>query len=140
MNKLIAICLAILIFLSGCQSSDASMVNKPEILSALREQDLLLKEMKVPKDNIFGMKLNGIRPTTFELDDKLFLVYIYKSELEREKGFKDFQNKTAAVNLVSYNYYEAKNALIFYVHGRNLAIEVERDDKIQKAVDVLNGK
>jgi hypothetical protein len=96
-----------------------------EVLSSFKEHHLSLKESKVSDNNIFGMKLYGVRPTSYEMDGKLLLVFIYHSSKEPEKGLKDFHNKTATANVVSYNLYEVNNVLIFYVHERDLSMEVE---------------
>ena len=64
------------------------------------------------------------------------MIYIYDSIKVTEKGLEDFRNKTATANVVSYNFYEVKNVLLFYVYERDLSMEV--DDKIQEAVNELD--
>jgi hypothetical protein len=65
-------------------------------------------------------------------------VYIYDSTKEREKGLEDFRDKTATSNVESYNYYEVKNVLLFYVHELDLSLEVEVHENIQKVVNELD--
>lgn len=138
MNKLAILFLSIVIFLTACQATDSNLITLVEVLTAFEEQQLTLKEIKVSSKNIFGMKLNGVKPASYELDDKTLLVYTYSSTKDRKKGLEDFHNKTAAADVTSYNSYEVKNILIFYVHELDLSKEVELDDKIQKVVGKLN--
>ncbi|MBS4200037.1 hypothetical protein KHA93_10255 [Bacillus sp. FJAT-49732] len=138
MKKIVIVSLYIMMLLSGCRTSDPNMVDLEEVLSAFKEQNLLLEVTKVPTKNIFGMKLNRVRPDSYKLDDKLLLIYMYTSIKEREKALQDFRNKTATFNLVSFTYYEVKNVLIFYVHGLDLSKKVAIDEKIQKVVGELN--
>lgn len=107
------------------------------MLSSFDEQHLSLKESKVSKDDhIFGMKLNRVRPSSYELDGKMLLVYIYNSDNEREKGWEDCHEKTASMNTVSFKVYEVNNVLIFYVYEKDLNSEI--DSKIQNVVNELS--
>ena len=69
---------------------------------------------------------------------KMLSVYIYDSNKERGKGLEDFRDKTATSNVVSHNYYEVKNVLLFYVHELDLSLEVEVHENIQKVVNELD--
>ncbi|KKI91033.1 hypothetical protein WQ54_17070 [Bacillus sp. SA1-12] len=137
MNKVTLIFISLVFLLTACQPTNSNIMTLEELLTSFKEHHLQLKESKVSDHNIFGMKLNGGRPSSYELDGKLLLVFIYDSPKAREKGLEDFHHKTAAANLVAYNLYEANNVLLFYVHERDLSLEVEVDDKIQKAVRKL---
>jgi len=123
--------------LTACQPTDFTAILLEEILSSFKEQELSLQESKVSDKNIFGMRLNRVRPSGYELDGKILAVYIYDSTKEREKGLKNFHDKTASANVESYNYYEVKNVLLFYVHGLNLVLEGEVHEDIQKVVNEL---
>ncbi|MCR2822221.1 hypothetical protein [Lederbergia panacisoli] len=138
MKKVVLIFVLIFLTLTACNTTDSNMIALEEVLSAFEKHKLPLKEVKVSNDDIFGMKLNGIRPFSYELGGKLLLIFIYDSTKKREEGLNDFRNKTATLNIVSYNYYEAKNALLFYVHGLDLSKEVEFDNKIHKIVGELD--
>jgi hypothetical protein len=129
--------LLVLFLLSACQTSDSNTITLKEVLSSFAEQQLSLKEIKVSNKNIFGMKFNGVRPSSYELGNKKLLIYIYSSTKNREKGLEDFSNKTENANMASYRFYEVKNVLIFYVYEKDLNIEI--DKRIQKIVSNLNG-
>lgn len=123
--------------LTACQANAPNAITLEEVLSSFEEQQLLLKKSKVNKDHIFGMKLNGIRPSAYELDGKKILVFIYNSSEEREKGLEDWREKTATMNTVSYKVYEVNNVLLFYVYEEEI-LNSEIDSKIQNAVNGLS--
>lgn len=137
MKKLAITFLSLVFLLTACQANDSNAITLEEVLSSFEGQQLSLKESKVNKDHIFGMKLNGIRPSAYELDEKKILVYIYNSSDEREKGLEDWREKTASMNTVSYKVYEVNNVLLFYVYEEEILIS-EIDSKIQNVVDGLN--
>lgn len=83
------------------------------------------------------MKLNGIRPSAYELDGKRILVYIYDSSDEREQGLEDWREKTASMNTVSYKVYEVNNVLLFYVYEEE-NLNSKFDNRIQNIVNGLS--
>lgn len=137
MNKITIILVLIVLFLTACRKTDSDSVSLEEVLSSINEQQLTLKEIEVSDNNIFGMKLNGVRPDIYDLNGKMLFIYIFNSTQGRKKGFKDFTKKTETFNLVSYNYYEFKNVLVFYVHSHDMSKDVPFDKEIQRAVDDL---
>ncbi|HWO76411.1 MAG TPA: hypothetical protein VNM69_11025 [Bacillus sp. (in: firmicutes)] len=138
MNKIVFILISIFLILLACQVANSEGITLEEVLSSFEEKKLKLVEDKVSDNHIFGMKLNRIRPAAYKLDGKKILIYVFDSTKEREKGLNDFRNKTATSNVVSYNFYEVKNVLIFYVHELDRSMKVELDDEIQKALNDLN--
>jgi hypothetical protein len=138
MYKISIIFLSFVLYLTACQTTDTNPVTLDEVLHSFEEQQLSLKEMSSSSKNIFGMKLNGVKPNSYELNGKKLFIYIYKSSKKREKGLEDFMKKTETANVVSYNYYEFKNVMFFYVHSLDLSEEVPFDKEIQKIVDDLN--
>ncbi|MEK3933672.1 hypothetical protein MKY41_00010 [Sporosarcina sp. FSL W7-1349] len=137
MKKLAFTFISLFFLLTACQASDSNAITLEEVLSSFEEQQLSLNKSKISKDsNFFGMKLNGVRPFSYELDGKMLLVYIYNIKDEREKGWEDWREKTASVNTVSFNVYETNNVLLFYVYEKDLNIET--DSKLQDLVNQLN--
>ncbi|KGR73575.1 hypothetical protein [Ureibacillus manganicus] len=134
MRKIALLLFVVILLLSACQSKDPKAITIEELLSAFEEQELSLKKSNL-KDSIFGMVLNGVSPSFYELDGKLLTVYIYQSPSEREKGLEDFRKKTATMNTVSYKVYEVRNVLIFYVYERDLPYELNK--KIQMIIENL---
>jgi hypothetical protein len=133
--------MSIVLLLTSCQSIDPEMITLDEVISSFEEQQLVIKENKeLSNDNIFGMKLNRVKPSSYELDGKLLSVYIYNSAEERKKGLEDFLGKTATMDIVSYNVYEVENVLIFYVYEHDMSMEVEFDDEIKEALSELRRK
>lgn len=135
MKKAAVFILSIVFLLTACQTKDPNAISLETVLAAFEKQSVPLKESKT-KDFIFDMELNGVSPSTFELDDKLMTIYIYPSSTERENGLKDFGKKPETMNTVSFEVYEVKNVLIFYVYERDLNSEI--DEKIQNVINGLN--
>ncbi len=114
------------------------MITLDELVASFEKQQLVINENKeFSNNNIFRIKLNGVRPSPYELDGKLLSVYIYNTAEKREKGLEDFRNKTATMDTVSYNVYEVENVLIFYVYEHDMSMEVEFDDAIKDALSEL---
>jgi len=127
--------------MTACQKTTLDVITLDEVISSFEEQQLLVEKSKeVSKNNIFGIKLNGVKPSSYELDGKMLSVYIYDSAEERQKGLEDFRNKTATMDTVSYNVYEVENVLIFYVYEHDMNMKVEFDDEIKEALNELRKK
>lgn len=138
MKKLTLFLLFLILLLTSCQSADPDMISMDEVLSAFEKQQVPIKENNdARKDDIFGMKLNGVKPAFYELDGKMFMIYIYNSPEKREEGLSDFRDKTAMMDTVSYHVYEAENVLIFYVYEHDMGLEVKFDDAIKEAMSEL---
>ena len=136
MKKIAFTFISLLFLLTACQANDPNAITLDEVLSSFEEQQLSLKKSRVTKnDNIFGMKLNGVKPSFYELDEKKVLVYTYNSNSKREKGLEDWREKTATMDTVSYKVYEVKNVLLFYVYVDEY-LNSETDSRIQ---NVMNG-
>lgn len=141
MNKLALILISIVFLMTACQKTTLDVITLDEVISSFEEQQLLVEKSKeVSKNNIFGIKLNGVKPSSYELDGKMLSVYIYDSAEERQKGLEDFRNKTATMDTVSYNVYEVENVLIFYVYEHDMNMKVEFDDEIKEALNELRKK
>lgn len=141
MNKVTFFLISIVILLTSCQSANPHIITLDEVVASFEKQQLVIKENKeFSNNNIFRMKINGVKPSPYELDGKLLSVYIYNSAEEREKGLEDFRDKTATMDTVSYNVYEVENVLIFYVYEHDKSMEVEFDDAIKEALNELKGK
>ena len=119
MKKMISICL--LLFLIGCSSVHiSSHITEEELVKALHEHSVNVVETKSLKDNIFGSKLNRVKPSAYELDDKQLFIYEYKTEDDRDKSLEQFNKNTETMNVVSYTVFTHRNILMFYVHAENL--------------------
>ncbi|WBL14767.1 hypothetical protein [Sutcliffiella sp. NC1] len=140
MNKVTLFLISIVFLLTSCQSANPHIITLDEVVSSFEKHQLDIKEnSNFHNDSIFRMKLNGVKPSSFELDGKLLTVYYYKSAEEREKGLEDFEEKTATMDTVSYHVYEVENVLIFYVYEHDMSLEVEFDDEIKGALRELSG-
>lgn len=140
MNKVSFMFISIIMLLTACQTANSDAITLEEVLASFEKQQLSLKESKASDQSILGMKLNSVKPSSYELAGKKLYIYIYDSTKEREKGLEEFHTKTAAASLVSYHYYEVKNVSIFYVHELDRRLKVEAGDEIQGALRDLDKK
>lgn len=137
MKKLAFTFITLIFLLVTCQAYNPNAITLKKVLSSFEEQQLSLKDSKINmNDNIFGMKLNGVRPSSHTLEGKMLLIYIYRSKDEREEGLEDWREKTVSINTVSFKVYEVNNALLFYVYERDLNREI--DNRIQNVVSGLS--
>ncbi|WP_298472239.1 hypothetical protein [uncultured Psychrobacillus sp.] len=120
--------------LTACQVQAAN-ITLNDVIVSLENQHLDVEETRKSTDNIFNNKLNGIKPNNYTLQDKSLLIYIFDSEENRKKGFKDFQKQTESLNTVSHGVYEVKNVLIFYVYEKDLDNSIE--EGLQQTINNL---
>ncbi|MDN4607681.1 hypothetical protein [Sporosarcina highlanderae] len=135
------LCLCLLLFLAACQSvqvSDSSHIKEEEVVTALQENGVKLAEAEFP-NNVFGQKLGNVKPKTYELSGKPFFIFEFKTEIERENGEKEFDEKTATMDLVSSSTFIKRNILIFYVHEQDFnSGNVPFEKEIQEALDGIS--
>ena len=134
MRKSITVLIVIILLLSACQPNDSDAINLNQIVTAFENEQIPIKEAKASRSIVFGTKLNGTRPKSYMLEDKNVFIYIYGSSNQREKGLEDFVKKTEAYDVVSYQVYEVKNVLIFYVHEQDLSEKITYHEQIQKVI------
>ena len=132
MRNCITVLIVTFFLLSACQTKDSDAITLNQIVTAFENEQIPIKEFKASRSIVFGTKLNGTRPKSYVLEDKNVFIYIYSSSNQREKGLEDFVKKTEAYTVVSYQVYEVKNVLIFYVHEQDLSEEVTYHDQILK--------
>ncbi|MER2030636.1 MAG: hypothetical protein ABS903_15825 [Solibacillus sp.] len=139
MRQVLIICM--LLFSTGCASAgvnDSSHISEVEIVEALKKHNIELTEGKFLEDAIFTSKLNGVKPMVYEINKKWMIIYEFDTPEEREKGEKEFADKTASMNLVSYKTFTKRNILIFYVHGEALnSNQIPFEKEIQEALNSL---
>ena len=127
MRKWLILC--VLVLLGGCHSPQQS-----GFIKALEELQVPVKVMEDKEKSIFTQDLNGEKPKTYLLNDKLLSVYTFDQSSDRSKARELFSEKTASQNVVSYNLYEQNTLLIFYVHEQNLSVTAPYDEQIRKAL------
>ena len=124
------------IVLAGCYSPQQSS-DHSNFIEALEQQQIPL-QMKANKEkSTFTQELQGQKPKTYLLNDKLLSVYTFNRSKDRSKARQRFYEKTASQNVVSYELYEQNTMLIFYVHEQNLNVTVPYVEQIRKALTQL---
>ena len=134
MKKCIAVLILVIFLLSACQPKDSDAISLNQIVTAFENEQIPIKEVKASRSIVFGTKLNGTKPKSYLLEDKNVFIYIYGSSNQQEKGLEDYVKRTEAYDVVSYQVYEVKNVLIFYVHEQDLTEEIPYHDQIQKVI------
>ena len=121
--------LCVFVLLGGCHSPQQS-----GFIKALEELQVPVKVMEDKEKSIFTQDLNGEKPKTYLLNDKLLSVYTFDQSKDRSKAKQQFNEITASQNVVSYELYELNTMLIFYVHEQNLHVAIPYDEQIRKAL------
>ncbi|TQR12958.1 hypothetical protein [Psychrobacillus soli] len=126
--------------LSACSQLQATEDNSTmdqitieQIETTLTEQNLKLEESNLPSNNVFFQQLNDVIPIAYFIDGKPLSIYVFPNEQEREKGKLEFEEKTAAAELVIHQTYATKNILVYYIDGNEETI-----NKINSAINQLN--
>ncbi|MCL1696726.1 hypothetical protein [Lysinibacillus sp. BPa_S21] len=140
MRKIVSLCL--LLFLVSCQSvqvNDSSHITEEEVVRVLQENGVKLVGAESSRENIFGSKLKDVNPGAYKLSEKQLFIYEFATVNDREKGTKEFAEKTATMNLVSFSMFKKRNILIFYLHGQNLNSEsIPFEKEIKGALDSIS--
>lgn len=135
LKRAMLLCLLLIGGLAACQANEPEVKTCKEVVDALIEQGLPLKESGgVWGSHVFGMKLNKVRPDVYELEKKKLYLYIYPSSEAREKGLADWRDETATMDIVSHQLYETQNVLLFYVY-KDAYMDEDIDRKIRAALD-----
>ena len=68
-----AIVLSVLVLLSSaCQTGNANPVSLKEVTTAFEEEKITLQKKKVKGNHIFGMKLNRVKPISYQVEGNSF--------------------------------------------------------------------
>ncbi|MDC3414680.1 hypothetical protein NC797_06755 [Aquibacillus sp. 3ASR75-11] len=145
--KLTIFLIVVSLLLIGCtESSDEIKIEGLKldtVISSIKEQGIqleLISQENNSGDSIFQEKLNGIEPTTYSTSSGRLYIYVFPSEGSLEEGIRQFEQKTADLELILHGQYQVKNILIFY-HDLEANNNKERfrkiDNKIRQAVSVL---
>lgn len=133
--------LILIIFVLGACSQPQSIkgnstidqITIEQIETTLKEQGLKLEGSSLPSNNVFIQPLNNIIPIAYFVGGKTLSIYVFPNEQEREIGMVEFEEKTAAAELVIHQTYATKNILIYYVDGNE-----DTANKINIAINQLN--
>jgi hypothetical protein len=135
------IILCLLTLLASCQSvqiNDSSHITEKDVVMALKDKGVILEESEFSTASIFGSKLKNVRPGSYTLDEKSFFIFEFKNEKDLEKGLREFEEKTATMNLVSSSMFRKRNLLIFYVHTQDVSSKtIPFEKEIQEGLDSL---
>jgi hypothetical protein len=127
--------------LASCQSvqiNDSSHIMEKDVVKVLQEKGVSLVEAESSTASIFGSKLKNVNPGSYTLDEKPFFIFEFENEKDLEKGLREFEEKTATMDLVSSSIFRKRNILIFFVHGQDVSsMTISFEKEIQEGLDSL---
>jgi hypothetical protein len=127
--------------LASCQSvqiNDSSHIMEIDVVKVLEEKGVRLVEAEFSTASIFGSKLKNVHPGSYTLDEKPFFIFEFENEKDLEKGLREFEEKTATMDLVSSSMFRKRNILIFFVHGQDVSsMTIPFEKEIQEGLDSL---
>ncbi|WP_144510871.1 membrane lipoprotein lipid attachment site-containing protein [Bacillus sp. FJAT-22090] len=124
MKKLILL-FSILVLLTACNNTYEG-ISLRDIIDTFEDNGIKLEKAKKSDDETFGMKLNGVKPSTYSLNKEDFFIYIFKDIEDREKGGEYFYNSTASKNTLNFDKIERENILIFHVYDTKSDIDLNK--------------
>jgi len=114
----------VLMLLTACNNQEG--ISLQATLDTFEENGIQLEEVRNGDSETFGMKLNGVKPSTYSFNNETFFIYIFNDIEERKEGWEDFYNLTASKNTVNYDKFEEKNLLIFHVYDTKSNININQ--------------
>jgi hypothetical protein len=119
---------------SNTNEEGTDLLSLKDITTSFENHGLTFNDYIEPH-NVFivYLKLNGVVPHVFELNDKKVFIYIFESEKDRKQGKKDLINKTATASVDGHIEFQVKNVIILYHHKGNRDLNIET-----KILDTIN--
>lgn len=115
-----------------------SSTNEMGIREILQKNGVPLVEVESHTNSVFGVALNKVSPTVYELDGKFVYLFEFENEAQRIKGLEEFMDHTKFIDLASFETYEKGAYLMFYVHEYDLSSKnIPYVEEIQAAFDTL---
>jgi hypothetical protein len=139
LRKVIGLCLVFL--LASCQVvqiNDSSHITEKDVVKVLEENGVRLVEAEFSSEHIYGSKIKNVKPGSYTLEEKPFFIYEFKNEKELKKGLREFDKKTATMDLVSASTFRKRNILIFFVHEQDLStLDIPFEKEIKEGLNSL---
>lgn len=131
MKKIMIILAAICSIITGCMNNEKT-ISLAQIKESFEEHGIpLLEPAELNTESVFLMTLNDAAPETYIINDdhQLISIYMYSSNNGVKKAIKDFENKTAAADVVAHGRYQVANVLIIYDYESSF-----KDDRVEKVI------
>ncbi|WP_433747446.1 hypothetical protein [Falsibacillus pallidus] len=119
--KKIAALLLISILLVGC--SNSSNIPIDPLLKLFEDEGITLSKTDPVKESVFSQSLNGVRPRAYTDGASYYYFFAYSNEKKVSRALKQFEKKTASMDLINHHKYPMDNILLFYIYNPN-----EQDD------------
>ncbi|RDI42179.1 hypothetical protein [Falsibacillus pallidus] len=129
--KKIASLFLISIILAGC--SNSSNIPIDPLLKLFEEEGITLSKTDPIKESIFSQSLNGVRPRAYSDGVSYYYFFAYSNEKKVSRALKQFEKKTASMDLINHHKYPMNNLLLFYIYNPNE--QKDLDTTIKKVQD-----
>ncbi|TCM90655.1 hypothetical protein EV294_1106 [Paenibacillus sp. BK033] len=118
MRIVMFVVLLICFIMTGCKKEDLKITSE-QIKASFESKDIQLSEpQEISPENVFIRTLNNVKPEFFAINaNQLISFYVYSSRQEAEKALKDFEESTAATDLVRHSEYQVANVILFYEYA-----------------------
>ncbi|MBP3964715.1 hypothetical protein [Paenibacillus lignilyticus] len=135
MKKRIVSLLLLLVCLTGCKNDETS-ISLADVTEIFGQSGIILLPMQDPNPAaVFSKAYNGVAPSRFEVDTKQSIsIYVYPSASEAVKGIKDFEDKTAAADVIAHTRYQINNIVLYDITD----LKPNRD-RVAKVIKDLRG-
>lgn len=120
--KISMLLFVLVVLLSACQSEPAPVQEKEtfdgltieNLVSFMENEGLPLKEVEADRHHIFEGKLRGTKPYVYDLQTDRISVYVFRDENGVLEAVELFEEKTATMDLISFDMHKVQNVLIFH--------------------------
>ncbi|WP_308636371.1 hypothetical protein [Paenibacillus silvisoli] len=117
--------------LSGCKEKE-TIVTLDDVKSIVAHYGIPTTPINEDenRDSVFARAYNEVKPSRYVVDTEQTLsIYVYASSSDAIKGVKDFEEKTAAADVIAHTRYQINN-LVLYSISRNK----QKQDRVAKAM------
>ncbi|SFT14595.1 hypothetical protein [Paenibacillus sp. BC26] len=135
MKKRIVSLLLLLVCLTGCKNEETS-ISLADVTEIFGQSGIALIPMQDANPAaVFSKTYNGITPSRFEVDKKQDIsIYVYPSAGEAVKGIKEFEDQTAAADVIAHARYQINNIVLYDITD----LKPNRD-RVAKVIRDLRG-
>lgn len=132
MKKMMIMMVVMCFIITGCMNNEKT-ISLMQIKDLFEKQGIpLTQPTKLNAESVFLMTLNDVAPEPFVINDnQLISIYVYSSSNGVKKGIKDFEDKTAAADVVAHGRYQVANVLIIYDYESSSF----KDGRVEMAVN-----
>ncbi|MFX3636935.1 MAG: hypothetical protein ACE3L7_30045 [Candidatus Pristimantibacillus sp.] len=133
MKKMMLIIMICCCLITGCSSGEGT-VTFVQIKDLFEQHGVpLVEQTEVNPESVFGRTYNDVSPERFSIDENESIsIYVYLSSKAANKGFKEFEDKTATAGVVPHTIHRVGNVLLFHITD-----SAALDKRVERALEDL---